>query len=173
MAESYATNFFFSFKSCRFHKACKVNKMLRFLKIFFSFYFISSVFLVVFFWKFYSGRRGRKATFLKVSRKWAQNRDSGVGFSVYRVSLWILRRSDADIYTVWSTWYYLTVGKRIFKNFQLIRDVCQFLCVGSGFFSLRIPKCISGLCFHYSAWFASFAFRNFIFLGRFRNTVLF
>ena len=106
----------------------------------------------------------RKATFLKVSRKFAQNRDSGVGFPVFRLSLCILRWSDADIYTVWSTWYYLTVEKRIFKKFQLVWDVCQFLCAGSRFFSLRTPKGIAGLCFHYSVRFASFAFRNLIFL---------
>ena len=114
----------------------------------------------------------RKATFLKVWRKLAQNRDSDVGFPVFRLSLCILRRSNADIFTVWSTWYYLAVEKNIFKKFQLVRDICQFSCAPSRFFSLRAQKGMAGLCFHNNTRFASFAYRNFIFLRRFRNTVL-
>ena len=64
-------------------------------------------------------------------------------------------------------------GKRILKKIQFVRKIFQFFSVDSRFFSLRALKGIAGLFFHYSAQFSSFAFRNFIFLGRFRNTELF
>ena len=153
--------------------------MLRYLKIF-SFLFIiiiiSLVFLVAFFWNFYPGRRAAKGDFSENFEKIRPK--SGLWhrfsrFSFFRLSLCTLRRSDADSYTVWSTWYYLTVKKRIFKIFLLVREICQFLCAGSRFFFLRAPKDIAGLCFHYGARLASFAFRKIIFLGRLRNTVLF
>ena len=101
MAESYATDFFSPFKSWRFRKACKVNKVLRFLKIFFRFILFFRCFWVHFSEFFTQVEQFRKATFLKVWRKFAQNRDSDVGFPVFRLSLCILRRSDADdIYAV-------------------------------------------------------------------------
>ena len=137
--------------------------MLRFLKIF-SFVIIDifSVFLVVFFWKFYPGQSAAKSDFPENVGK--IHPKSGIVFPVFRLLFYILQWYDTDIYTIWSVWYYLTVEKRIFKKIQLVRDICQFLCAGSRFSSLRTPKGITGLCFHYSVRFASFAFRNLIFL---------
>ena len=140
---------------------------------FFPFYFISSVLLVVFFWNFYSGRRVTKGyfpdsfqKFFPKSRLWSRfSRLLTLALYIAAIWRWYLYRM---IYVI-----YLAVKKRIFLKFQLVRDICQFLRVDSRFFSLRASKGIAGLCFHYSARFASFAIKNFIFLGRFRNTVLF
>ena len=160
----------------RFHKASKVSARILFVFLSFLFYLISSLFLVAFFKNFYIVRKISKGYFpenfgkfclkFKFMCRW-------FSFIIIRFSFWILRRSDAHICTAWlSNVYYLIKEKRMYLKNSNYKNA-NFCKPPANFSPSECPKTIANLSFHDRVQFVSFAFRNFNFLGRFRNTVLF
>ena len=164
-----AMNFFF-FLSWWFHIACKVNAQV-FEEFFVYYYYYYYVFILP------------VCIFLKLLPSW-EGFERRLSWNFWKISSQIgtFRFSTLDVYiTAIRRWYlycmiYVTLpsgGKKNLKKFQLVREICKHLCSNSWFCSLRSPKGIACLCFHYSSRFTSFACRNFIFLVRFRNTMQF